>query len=58
MSDDLTSWFLNMFRNAFAAFDTDKDGLIDYKELILALALSEANDLDSKLGTFFELLID
>lgn len=50
-----------MFRNAFAAFatyDANRDGSIDFKELILAKALSEAKYVDSKLETFFKLLID
>lgn len=46
-----------MFRNTFAVFDANKDGFIDFKEFILALALSEANDVDSKLEAFFKMLI-
>ena len=58
MSDDLTILFLNMFSDAFAAFDafdTNKDGSIDFKELILALAISEQNYADSMVDTFFTL---
>ena len=57
ISDNLTFLFPNLFRNAFALSDTNKDGYVDFKECILAFAVGGAVDLNHMLEVFFQLLV-
>jgi Ca2+-binding EF-hand superfamily protein len=39
----------------FAVFDTNHDGTVDFSEFVLASALENKNDLDSKLDLSFRM---
>lgn len=49
--------FLQTFSNTFEVFDENKDGVIDFKEFILGMALSNATDtdVDSRIEFFFRM---
>ncbi|CAF1445815.1 unnamed protein product [Adineta steineri] len=40
----------------FTAYDTNRDGKIDFSEFILALVLADKNDIDSKLALSFGMI--
>jgi Ca2+-binding EF-hand superfamily protein len=45
------------FRYAFATFDANNDGTIDFDEFILAIAATSQGDLDDRLEVAFEMLV-
>jgi Ca2+-binding EF-hand superfamily protein len=48
------SFFVD-WRRAFATFDTNNDGAIDFDEFILAIAATSQGDLDDRLEIAFEM---
>jgi hypothetical protein len=48
-------WFL--FSHAFAVFDANKDGTIDFKEFLLAIAVETADSVDSNLDFCFQMSV-
>ncbi len=44
-----------MFRYAFAAFDSNNDGSIDFDEFLLAVSATSQGDLDQRLEVAFNL---
>jgi len=53
------TWFRNeddpICRHAFATFDTNNDGTIDFDEFLLAMAATSQGDLNERLGFAFEM---
>ena len=44
-------------RQAFATFDTNNDGTIDFDEFILAISATSQGDLDDRLAMAFDMYI-
>jgi neurocalcin delta len=45
----------DFFRYAFATFDANNDGTIDFDEFLLAIAATSQGDLDDRLEVAFEM---
>ena len=56
LSDDL-NLSSYIFRNAFAAFDKNKDGTIDFKEFITTMAFLKPNTVEAHVDEFFAWLV-